>query len=143
MQITLEDCRWMDQLIKFHQVWNSGQDWCLGSPSYGLLKYVLLDHDVIITRSEHYLNPHTQGTPGVKTKTLQVSHVNLLLEAKWWAVFNNYSELYHYDLIKMKHEHAHVKYKFDVTWVGDADLFLEWLMEFKLWNSLTDSPVML
>jgi hypothetical protein len=141
MSITLEDCMCMAQLMKYHKVWNSGQDWCWGSPSYGLIKYVLLDHDVIITRGEHYINPH-KANPGVHTKTLQVSHVDLLLEAKWSVVFNNYSELYHYDLIKMQHADAHVRYEFDITWVGDPDLFLEWLMEFKLWNSLTDTPVM-
>lgn len=139
MDITLLDCMCMAQLMKYHKDWNSGADWCVGSPSYGLIKYVLPDHDVILTRGETYENPHL-GNLGSRTNYLYVTHANLLLEAKWRISFRSYDELYSpYWLAQDAHGD---NYHFHINWVGDPDLFLEWLMEFKLWNSLTDTPVM-
>lgn len=122
--ITLQDCMWMYELIRSHQAWNGGTDWFLGSPRYGVAEYWLPDHEVSMTRSLVQI----ENAPP-RLIRLQISHVDLLLEAQW-------SMGRHYYGIS-DHDKEHV------IWVGDPWLFKEWLTEFHMLNSLTANPITL
>lgn len=132
MQITLEDCMCMVELIKSHQSWNNHTDWCVGSPSYGLVKYVLPDQGVHIIRGDLFEHPDLLVL-GPKTKYLSITHAHFMLEARWRTWFKSWEELHACSKLD-----PHTYY--DVCWVGDPLMFFDWLTEFKLWNSLTAQP---
>lgn len=133
--IALADCIHMSQLIKSHRTWNSGMDWCVGSPSHGMIKYVLPDHEVVITQGNLHESPNSLFGPS--TKYLNVIHSEFLLEARWRSWFRSDQE---YDLAQTFHDQeVEIQLYAEVDWAGDADLFLGWLTEFKLLNSLTDT----
>lgn len=133
--ILLTDCIEMDRLIQSHRKWNSGVDWFVGSPTYGVAQYMLCDHNVLIHRRTITLKLNCelqdmQYVAPISFMHMEIVHDDLLLEARW-----SFSRQY-YGVI----HHEHLEY---VTWEGDAWLFTEWLMEFQLLNSLTAKPITL
>ena len=140
-EITIADCVTMHDLLKYHKSWNNGLDWVWGSPNKGQLRYVIPDHDVILTRTHmHSYSLHVDGV----THTFNLwfvhmcyEHPDLLLEAQWC---DNYTPEIWDELVQKGTINPVLMSAQWCHYVGDPWVFLNCLTEFKLWNSLTDNP---
>lgn len=139
MNLTITDCVAMHDLLKYHKSWNNGEDWFWGSPSLKQVKYVIPDQGVTVIRQ------NMQGIVGPNNVTymdrfvrMNWMHDDFLLEAQWCDSYS--SDIWDALVDQGRWNDEFIQLQW-IHYVGDPHVFASCLTEFKLWNSLTDYPV--